>query len=72
MASAADWISTEARFPPSGQTVHVRTKYETVPHTMTFYESPTPRWEGANLVFDPEYFAYWKPIAERSRLTKGH
>jgi len=55
-----EWISTDAALPVTGQTVYVRTKYETVPHVVTFYAHP-PRWEHDDLAFQFEFFVYWKP-----------
>ena len=52
------WVSITAHQPQDSQLVYARVKYG-MPKKVTFYARPTPRWEGADIVYDLQYFAEW-------------
>jgi len=65
MADDIAWVSIVARRPRDNERVYARVKYG-APKKVTFYASPLPRWEGANIVYDFKYFAEWAALeAER-------
>ena len=55
------WVSITAQQPYDRQLVYARGKAGTR-HKVVFYASPTPRWIGASIVFQFEYFREWAPL----------
>jgi len=55
------WVSLSVCQPQDGEVVYARARAGT-PKKVAFYESPTPRWIGANIVYQFEYFGEWAPL----------
>jgi len=53
------WVSITAEQPHDRQLVYARVQ-SGQPHKVMFYAQP-PRWVGANIVFQFEYFREWAP-----------
>jgi len=51
--------------PQDRQLVYARAKYGT-PKKVVFYSDP-PRWIGANIVYQYEYFREWTPLEAADR-----
>ena len=64
------WVSITAHQPQNNEVVYARVKYG-VPRKVTFYARPTPRWEGANIVYDFLYFAEWAPLESKQATKKS-
>jgi len=58
MTNELSWISIAARRPQDRELVYARVKYG-MAKKVTFYALPEPRWEGAGIVYDFQYFAEW-------------
>ena len=58
------WISISVREPRDHELVYARAKRGT-PRKVVFYATP-PRWIGANIVYQFEYFREWAPAGEQS------
>ena len=70
MADDLAWVSTSVREPQDGQLVYARVRHGR-PHRVMFHASPSPRWVGASIVFQFEYFWEWAPVeAEVQALEK--
>jgi hypothetical protein len=61
MADNLAWVPTSVNQPHDNQRVYARVKHGK-PKKVTFYAEPTPRWEGANIVYDFQYFAEWAAL----------
>ena len=61
MADDLAWVSITAQQPHDRQVVYARVKCG-MPHKVMFYAWPSPRWVGANIVFQFEYFKEWAPL----------
>jgi hypothetical protein len=59
------WVLLIVLQPQDRQLVYARAKYGT-PKKVVFHTDP-PRWIGANIVYQYEYFREWAPIE-----TDGH
>ena len=55
------WVSLAVRQPQDREVVYARARAGT-PQKVMFYESPAPRWIGANIVYQFEYFREWAPL----------
>lgn len=43
-----------------------------MPKKVTYYELPSPRWEGSSIVYDFQYFAEWAALtAEHGPPLRG-
>ncbi|HUQ52477.1 MAG TPA: hypothetical protein VM692_09665 [Gammaproteobacteria bacterium] len=69
MAEDLAWVSIAERQPDDLQLVYARIKYGQ-PRKVTFYARPTPRWEGANIVYDLGYFVEWAALDAQRRPPK--
>ena len=64
MTEDLTWISITTRRPQDRQL--------DVPQKVTFHAPPTPRWEGASIVYDFQYFAKRAAFGtERKPLVRG-
>jgi hypothetical protein len=54
------WVSLTIRLPGDRQLVYARAKYGT-PQKVMYYADP-PRWIGASIVYQFEYFREWAPF----------
>jgi hypothetical protein len=67
MTDTLAWVSTAAHKPHDRQRVYARVTGGS-PKIVTFYAGPTPRWEGANMIYDSQYFTDWAAL---ERLKKS-
>ena len=70
MGDDLPWVSVPVHQPHDRQLVYARVKHG-IPKKVTFYASPNPRWVGANIVYDFQYFAEWAPFEQAGRPMKG-
>jgi hypothetical protein len=69
MTNELSWISIATRRPQDRQLVYARVT-NGMAKKVTFYALPEPRWEGASIVYDFQYFAEWAGLsAERQSET---
>ena len=61
------WVPIGTRQPHDRELVYARVQ-SGKPHKVRFYTQPSPRWVGANIVFQFEYFREWAPL-ERLEQT---
>ena len=59
------WVLLIVQQPQDRQLVYARAKYGT-PKKVVFYADP-PRWIGANIVYQYEYFREWAPLEADDR-----
>jgi hypothetical protein len=55
------WVSIPAHQPRDRQLVYARLE-RGLPKKVTFHARPTPRWEGANIGYEFQYFAEWAAL----------
>ena len=61
MTDSLAWVSLSTDQPRDHEVVLARAKHGQ-PRKVTFYASPTPRWEGANIIYDFQYFTEWATL----------
>jgi hypothetical protein len=61
MTDSLAWVALSADLPRDHEVVFARAKHGQ-PRKVTFYALPTPRWEGANIVYDFKYFTEWAAL----------
>jgi len=61
MTDELAWVPITERQPHDRQLVYARVK-DGRPKKVTFFNRPTPRWEGSSIVYDFMYFFEWTTL----------
>ena len=63
------WVPTSTCRPHDFQVVYARAKSGTA-QKVVFHARPSPRWVGADIVYQFEYFREWAPRVANERAMK--